>query len=66
MLWRLTIAVRRLGITGTQLDTPAKIRRVIDSGGVIGGSTIVSMPHGGGIISRAERDALVAYIDTLR
>jgi hypothetical protein len=49
-----------------QLDTPAKIRRVIDSGSVIGGSTIVSMPHGGTIISRAERDALGAYIDTLR
>ena len=49
-----------------QFDTPAKIRQVIESGSVIGGSTIVSMPHWGGIISRAELDALVAYIDTLR
>jgi mono/diheme cytochrome c family protein len=49
-----------------EFSTPAKIRAVIESGSVLGGSAIVSMPHWGGILTRAQLDALVAYIATLR
>jgi mono/diheme cytochrome c family protein len=44
----------------------AKIREIIQSGSVLGGPAIVSMPHWGGIITREDLDALVAYIATLR
>jgi mono/diheme cytochrome c family protein len=49
-----------------EFNTAAKIRAIIESGSVLGGPAIVSMPHWGGIITRAELDALVAYIGTLR
>jgi mono/diheme cytochrome c family protein len=49
-----------------QFDTAAKIRAIVESGSVIGRAPIVSMPHWGGIISRPELDALVAYIRTLK
>ena len=49
-----------------EFSSPAKIRAIIESGSVLGGRAIVSMPHWGGIIRRAELDALVAYIATLR
>jgi mono/diheme cytochrome c family protein len=49
-----------------EFDTAAKIRAIIESGSVLGGAPIVSMPHWGGIITREELDALVAYIGTLR
>jgi mono/diheme cytochrome c family protein len=49
-----------------QFDTPAKILKVIQSGSVIGRQPIVSMPHWGGIIPKADLDALVAYIGTLK
>ena len=48
-----------------EFDTAAKIREIVESGSVIGRAPIVSMPHWGGIISRRDLDALVAYIRTL-
>jgi hypothetical protein len=33
---------------------------------VLGSAPIVSMPHWGGILTAADYDALVAYIDTLK
>jgi mono/diheme cytochrome c family protein len=45
--------------------TPAKIRDVIRTGSVLGKQPIVSMPHWGGILTPAQIDALVAYIQTL-
>jgi mono/diheme cytochrome c family protein len=48
-----------------QFNTPAKIRAIIISGSVIGRHPIVSMPHWGGILTRAELDGLVAYLATL-
>jgi len=49
-----------------QFNTEAKIEAVIRSGSVIGKAPIVSMPHWGGIISRHDLQALVAYLDTLK
>jgi mono/diheme cytochrome c family protein len=49
-----------------EFDTPAKIVRVIRSGSVIGRAPIVSMPHWGGILTRAGVKALIAYVATLR
>jgi mono/diheme cytochrome c family protein len=49
-----------------EFDTPAKIARVIRSGSVIGRAPIVSMPHWGGILTRAGVKALIAYVATLR
>jgi mono/diheme cytochrome c family protein len=50
----------------SEFDTPAKIADVIRSGSVIGRAPIVSMPHWGGILSRRDVDALIAYLATLR
>ena len=57
-----------LGTPGffAQFNTPQKIRAVIVSGSVIGKHPIVSMPHWGGILTPAEINDLIAYIDTLR
>jgi cbb3-type cytochrome c oxidase subunit III len=49
-----------------EFDTPAKIADVIRSGSVIGRAPIVSMPHWGGILSRQDVDALIAYLATLQ
>ncbi len=49
-----------------EFDTDAKIIAVIRSGSVIGRAPIVSMPHWGGILTRAQLHALVAYIETLK
>jgi cbb3-type cytochrome c oxidase subunit III len=49
-----------------EFNTDAKIIDVIRSGSVIGQAPIVSMPHWGGILKRAQLDALAAYIKTLR
>jgi mono/diheme cytochrome c family protein len=38
---------------------------VIRSGSVLGKAPIVSMPHWGGILTDAEVNQLVAYIDSL-
>jgi mono/diheme cytochrome c family protein len=48
-----------------EFNTDKKILDVIRSGSVIGRAPIVSMPHWGGILSRRELKALVAYIKTL-
>jgi mono/diheme cytochrome c family protein len=50
----------------SEFDTPAKIADVIRSGSVIGRAPIVSMPHWGGILSRGDVDALIAYLATLQ
>ena len=49
-----------------EFDTDAKIIAVIRSGSVIGRAPIVSMPHWGGILSKAQLRELVAYIKTLK
>jgi mono/diheme cytochrome c family protein len=49
-----------------QFNTDKKIIDVIRSGSVIGRAPIVSMPHWGGILSRHDLRALVAYIKTLK
>ena len=49
-----------------QFDTDAKIIAVIRSGSVIGRAPIVSMPHWGGILTKAQLRELVAYIKTLK
>ena len=49
-----------------QFNTSQKIAAVITSGSVIGKHPIVSMPHWGGILSHAQIEALIAYIDTLK
>jgi mono/diheme cytochrome c family protein len=49
-----------------QFDTDAKIIDVIRSGSVIGRAPIVSMPHWGGILTKAQLRELVAYIKTLK
>jgi mono/diheme cytochrome c family protein len=49
-----------------EFDTPAKIKEIIRTGSVLGRAPIVSMPHWGGILTDADYDALVAYIDTLK
>jgi mono/diheme cytochrome c family protein len=49
-----------------QFNTDAKIAAVIESGSVIGRAPIVSMPHWGGVIPKADIAALVAYIHTFR
>jgi mono/diheme cytochrome c family protein len=49
-----------------EFDTDAKIGAVIRSGSVIGRAPIVSMPHWGGIITRGQLQALVAYLKTLK
>jgi mono/diheme cytochrome c family protein len=49
-----------------QFDTPAKIAAVIHSGSVIGRQPIVSMPHWGGILTKPQIDALIAYLATLK
>jgi mono/diheme cytochrome c family protein len=49
-----------------QFNTPQKIAAVITSGSVIGKHPIVSMPHWGGILTHAQIEALIAYIDTLK
>ena len=49
-----------------EFDTPAKIKEIIRTGSVLGRAPIVSMPHWGGILTEADSDALVAYIDTLK
>jgi mono/diheme cytochrome c family protein len=49
-----------------EFDTPAKIKEIIRTGSVLGRAPIVSMPHWGGILTEADYDALVAYIDTLK
>jgi mono/diheme cytochrome c family protein len=48
-----------------EFNTAAKIRAIILSGSVIGGQPIVSMPHWGTILTRAQLDELVAYLHTL-
>jgi mono/diheme cytochrome c family protein len=47
-------------------NTDKKIEDVIRSGSVIGRAPIVSMPHWGGILSREQLKALVAFIKTLK
>jgi mono/diheme cytochrome c family protein len=49
-----------------EFNTDKKIEDVIRSGSVIGRAPIVSMPHWGGILSKAELAALVAYLKTLK
>ena len=49
-----------------EFNTDKKIEDVIRSGSVIGRAPIVSMPHWGGILSREQLKALVAFIKTLR
>jgi mono/diheme cytochrome c family protein len=49
-----------------EFDTDAKIIDVIRSGSVIGRAPIVSMPHWGGILTKAQLHELVAYIKTLK
>jgi mono/diheme cytochrome c family protein len=49
-----------------EFDTPAKIKEIIRTGSVLGRAPIVSMPHWGGILTEADYEALVAYIDTLK
>jgi mono/diheme cytochrome c family protein len=49
-----------------EFSTDKKIEDVIRSGSVIGRAPIVSMPHWGGILSRAQLKALVAYIKSLK
>jgi mono/diheme cytochrome c family protein len=49
-----------------EFNTPQKIAAVIESGSVIGKHPIVSMPHWGGILTKAEINDLIAYIDTLK
>jgi cbb3-type cytochrome c oxidase subunit III len=49
----------------SEFNTPAKIADVIRSGSVIGKAPIVSMPHWGGILSDADVNALIAYLNTL-
>jgi mono/diheme cytochrome c family protein len=46
--------------------TDKAIADVIRSGSVIGRAPIVSMPHWGGIIPKANVDALIAYLKTLK
>jgi mono/diheme cytochrome c family protein len=48
-----------------EFNTPAKISDVIVSGSVLGKPPIVSMPHWGGILTDAEVNQLIAYINTL-
>jgi mono/diheme cytochrome c family protein len=50
----------------SEFDTPAKIKEIIRTGSVLGSAPIVSMPHWGGILTDADYDELVAYIDTLK
>jgi hypothetical protein len=49
-----------------EFNTDKKIEDVIRSGSVIGRAPIVSMPHWGGILSREQLKALVAFIKTLK
>jgi len=49
-----------------QFNTDAKIAAVIESGSVIGKAPIVSMPHWGGIIPKADVADLIAYLKTLK
>lgn len=49
-----------------EFNSDKKIEDVIRSGSVIGRAPIVSMPHWGGILSRADLAALVAYLKTLK
>jgi mono/diheme cytochrome c family protein len=49
-----------------EFDSPAKIKEIIRTGSVLGRAPIVSMPHWGGILTQADYDALVAYIETLK
>jgi len=48
-----------------EFNTPAKIGDVIVSGSVLGKPPIVSMPHWGGILTDAQVNQLIAYINTL-
>ena len=48
-----------------EFNTPAKISDVIVSGSVLGKPPIVSMPHWGGILTDAQVNQLIAYINTL-
>jgi mono/diheme cytochrome c family protein len=48
-----------------EFNTPAKISEVIVSGSVLGKPPIVSMPHWGGILTDAQVNQLIAYINTL-
>jgi cbb3-type cytochrome c oxidase subunit III len=50
----------------TEFDTDAKIIDFIKTGSVLGGPALVAMPHWGGIISDADLQSLVAYIETLK
>jgi mono/diheme cytochrome c family protein len=49
-----------------EFNTDGKIEDVIRSGSVIGRAPIVSMPHWGGVLSKADLAALVAYLKTLK
>jgi mono/diheme cytochrome c family protein len=49
-----------------EFNADKKIEDVIRSGSVIGRAPIVSMPHWGGILSREQLKALVAFIKTLK
>ena len=49
-----------------EFNTPQKIKDFIVSGSVLGKAPIVSMPHWGGILTPAQQDALVAYLNTLQ
>jgi cbb3-type cytochrome c oxidase subunit III len=49
-----------------EFNTDKKIEDVIRSGSVIGQAPIVSMPHWGGILSKEQLKALVAFIKTLK
>jgi mono/diheme cytochrome c family protein len=49
-----------------EFNTDKKIEDVIRSGSVIGRAPIVSMPHWGGILSREQLKALVAFIKSLK
>jgi mono/diheme cytochrome c family protein len=49
-----------------EFNTDAKIIEVIRAGSVLGKPPIASMPHWGGIISRRDLVALLAYLKTLK
>jgi mono/diheme cytochrome c family protein len=49
-----------------EFNTDAKIIDFINTGSVLGGPSLVAMPHWGGIISDANLSALAAYIKTLK
>jgi len=50
----------------SEFDTPDKIKEIIMGGSVIGKAPIVAMPHWGGVLTDAQANDLVAYIDSFK